>query len=460
MLVAAFAVLLAAAPPSAQQAKSLAASKSWDNLYLAFSAADPSKYPAADRAAIGAALHKGCEALQKSDAVMAYSLGDKAAAFDGSPESLLCLARAARATEQRGAAEQALRKGLAAHPDKAAPFALLLGQQLLEDKDPAGALELLGRVPRKAKEYRQAQALMKQAKAEQATEREARQQATALERRIARGAPPPSDSAPAQEAVATGRGRTASASGSLTYESGESGGMRTRANSRFVLKYFNNNRDFGQRAEYEGRIVATMDEAYEAAEQSLGEARQSPVDVVLYTREEFAAHFSARTAQRVAGLYFGDSIRVNDAAELTRENKATLVHEYIHAVVDELAGGQSSRLPHWFNEGLAEYVEWRYLGSDEPPYNLKSALKGAAKGGHVPQLAMMDRGAPINEANPALAYGFSAVAVRVLYKDGGPGKLLDLIRDTGRGESFEALLNERYGRTVARLQEQAREDCQ
>ncbi|WP_239578785.1 hypothetical protein [Archangium primigenium] len=145
------------------------------------------------------------------------------------------------------------------------------------------------------------------------------------------------------------------------------------------MKYFNNARDFSQRAEYEGRIVAALDEAHGHTRQVLGEAREAPVDVVLYTREEFRTHQGAALARTVAGLYSAGAIRINDAAELTRQTKATLVHEYVHAVVDDLVqaarGGQ--HVPVWLNEGLAEYVEWRYLGHDKPPVQMANRLRGA-----------------------------------------------------------------------------------
>src|SRR4051794_10321509 len=98
--------LLLTAAPSAQKAQQLAKDKAWEDLYLAYSSADPKGYPDADRKAIAAPLLKGCEALAASDAVMAYSLGERAAAFEQSAGSLRCLARAALATDQRGAAEE------------------------------------------------------------------------------------------------------------------------------------------------------------------------------------------------------------------------------------------------------------------------------------------------------------------------------------------------------------------
>ena len=69
------AVLLLAAAPPAQKAKELAAHKEWEELYLAFAAADPAAYPEPQRPQVAGPLLKGCEALLADDAVMAYSLG-------------------------------------------------------------------------------------------------------------------------------------------------------------------------------------------------------------------------------------------------------------------------------------------------------------------------------------------------------------------------------------------------
>ena len=448
-------VALSAAPPPAARAQELRAAKSWEELYLAFSAADPGKYPARDRTAIGAALEAGCEALSASDAVMAYSLGDRAALFHPSAPALLCLARTAVATEQRAAAEEALKKGLQAFPKDGA-FGLALGKALLTEKDPDGAARALAKVPRRSPEWAEAQALLRQAHGEACEDRAARSEARAVEQRIERAESRPLDSSRGERQPV--RAESSRGPGSLTYVSGESGGMRTRGNSRFVLKYFNDNRDFGQRAEYEGRVVGALDEAYAFTQRILGQARESPCDVILYTRDEFAAHYSEATAHRVAGLYMMNAIRINDAAEINPQNQATLVHEYVHAVVDDLTHGQSGRLPNWLNEGLAEYVEWRYQGSDDPPVYLSGLMRTAARADQLPSLAQMDRGAPINERNPAIGYGVSALAVKQLLKTGGPENLLGLVREVGSGTGFEKALDVRYGTTLPRLQDELRDE--
>ncbi|HYH96269.1 MAG TPA: hypothetical protein VD972_09870, partial [Hyalangium sp.] len=55
--------LLLTAAPSPQQAQQLAKTQAWEDLYLAYSAADPKGYSDADRKAIAGPLLKGCEAL-------------------------------------------------------------------------------------------------------------------------------------------------------------------------------------------------------------------------------------------------------------------------------------------------------------------------------------------------------------------------------------------------------------
>ena len=178
------------------------------------------------------------------------------------------------------------------------------------------------------------------------------------------------------------------------------------------------------------------------------------MDVILYTREEYRTHQGSALARMAAGLYSDGAIRINDAAELTQQTKATLVHEYVHAVVDDLVraaeGGQ--HVPIWLNEGLAEYVEWRYLGSDKPPHALATRMRGAAQSGQLPRLSDMAGGALIQQRDPALAYGTSAVAVRELLNEGGPARLLELIREVGQGASLEEALRQRYGRGVAELE--------
>jgi hypothetical protein len=438
------AALLAATAHPASQADSLARAQKWDELYLAFGAAKASDYAPSERTRISKALTRGCRALEAQDAVLAFSLADKAVTLGPSPEALLCLVRTGRRCDQRGSAEKALRQGMKAYPSDGR-FALELGRQLLEDQDPEGALEALARVPRHGPIAQEAAGLRARAKKTSREEHAARRQAQAFERAIARREAAPSRSSRVQEPGATD---------TVSYQSsvGEDG-MRQRANRWFILKYFNGSRDFGQRAEYEGRLVEAMEGAHRFAQSILGHAREAPCQVILYTRAEFLTHFGPGMARAVAGLYRENAIRVNGAKELDQETKATLVHEYVHAVVDERAGFHTRNVPTWMNEGLAEYVEWRFQGRDGPALPFRVGLRTQALSHQVPKLAQLSQGPLIAGRDPALLYAESAFAVRMLLEARGPEAYLEFLSALGKGAPFEPTFEATYGRSLSRFQE-------
>jgi hypothetical protein len=452
-------LLVLAAAPTAQTAEQLAQGSKWDELYLAFSSAKPDGFPAAERPRIAHALEQGCRALLGSDAVMAYSLGDRAAAFEPGAEALLCVVKSARKTEQRGAAEKALREGLARYPARGV-FGLELGRQLLEDKDGIGSADALGKVPAGAPEHAEAVKLLAQARALSAQHASARSEAAAIERRIAHGGVvEPARLVKGKAAKGAGAPEEPTVTTGLSYTSSVGAdGMRTRANKRFVLKYFNGERDFGERAEYEGHIVDAMEDAYRFSQGVLGRARDKPVDVILYTHEEFATHMGAQTALMVAGLYKENAIRINDAAELTPETRSTLTHEYVHAIIDEIAHFHGERVPTWMNEGLAEYVGWRYLGHDDPPISVRVALRARAQAKSLPELESLTHGPLIAGNQPQLLYAQSAVAMRLVLEQLGPDKLFELFDQLGKGAEPQAAIEQALGHPLRELDEEVQSD--
>jgi hypothetical protein len=433
--------LIVAAAPSAAKAEGFVSAKQWEELYLGFAAAQPAEYAAAERRRISAALVKGCAALEEDDAVMAYSLGEKAVAFDPSAAALVCVGRAGTRTEQKSAAEAALKKGRSAFPNDPR-FLLELGRLALSENDADAAAVALAAVPKNSAQGNEAQALLKRARALQHEEKSAKGTLSAMTRELQRK----------QDAAAGGEpGHTGA---STSYESSVDGeGRRLRANSHFRFRYFNGQRDFGQRADYEGKVQAALEEARQAAQRLLGQARESPIDVILYSKAEFTMHHGAQAAQAIAGFYSESAIRMNDSAEITPHNQATLVHEYVHAVVDEVSGFHDERLPTWINEGLAEWTEWGYSGNDDGPVQVRKGLANAASNGGLPTLQEMSHGMLAQQANPALRYAFSATTVGVMMQTGGPGNFLGMIREVGEGQSFIAVLQKRYGRDLSRLQE-------
>ncbi len=411
-------LILAAAPTAtASRALELQTQKEWDALYLAFAAAQPAAYPRADRLKISKALTAGCLALGGDDVVMAYSLGEKAVAFTVTPEGALCAAMAAHHAEQPAAAETILRSGVAAYP-QAGELWLELGRSLHEEGDVSAAMAAWSRVPKKSPHFAQAQKL---------------KSANTTIDELA----PLSPDAP-----------------SHSFESSvDDDGRRVRANDHFRFRYFNGQRDFGQRAEYEGAVQASLERAQQASQRILGLSRQSPLDVILYSRQEFALHHGPYAAASVAGFYSSNAIRMNDSAEVNAQNQATLVHEYVHAVVDELSGFQSERLPMWVHEGLAEWVEWQFEGGDAAPVVDLTALRALALGHSLPKLSSMHQDPLISQANPRLAYAFAAMAVRSLAALGGLREVLAFIREVGAGSAFDTAFKSHFGRDVKRFEE-------
>jgi tetratricopeptide (TPR) repeat protein len=466
MLQLALALVLTA-PPPVGKALDLAKAGSWEELYLGYAAAPAKDYPAADRKKLGEALGKGCVALAGSDAVMAFGLGEKAVEMEGSADALLCVGQLGPKVEQNSAAEAALKQGLSKFPNDGR-FGLALGKQLLAENDAPGALAALEKVPKKSKEAGEAEALKKKAKAlasEGASARaEADRDARAVERNeqsAGSGAPPPGKGGKVVSVGSVGVGPSGGPSTGLgsSYESSTDGeGRRIRANQHFRFRYFNGQRDFGQRADYEGRVQAALESARETSNKILGSSRQSATDVILYSREEFQMHHGASMARAVAGFYSENAIRMNDSAEINPRNQATLVHEYTHAVIDEAASFNARAVPIWMNEGLAEWVEWRFQGHDGPPAAEAAQLRALVKAGQLPQLKNLESQALINTGDPGAAYATSACAIRILVKIKGESEVMAMIRDAGKGTPWKKALEDRFGLTAERLQERLDDD--
>lgn len=443
------AVLLSAQPTSAE-ASTLAQKRDWPSLYLAFAQAEASAYSDADRKAIGERLRQGCEGLRGDDEVLAMTIAERAYAFHPTHETAQCLAKSATASGQVGLVLPTLREALQSFKGNGA-LALSVGKALAADHERKEAVAVLSSVPKKHAAYAEAQALATKLSRELSAEEDDLLDAQRREAQAVAGPSLPPSRGRTTQAAGRAEGPGPGADSAPTSRSYAEGGMRARTHKSFVIRYFGSGRDFSQRAEYEGRVTAALDEAAVHTRSVLGFAREQPLDVVLYTREEFTLHMGARAARSIAGLYSMDAIRINDAAKLTRQTHATLTHEYVHAVVDEVAGPRARAVPIWFNEGLAEYVEWKFLGSDLPPLGARTSMRAAVAAGQLPKLADLASGALIGTEDPQMSYSVSGLAVRRLMQAGGGRGIRRLIEDVSGGRTFEESLKARFGMTLAEL---------
>ena len=127
--------------------------------------------------------------------------------------------------------------------------------------------------------------------------------------------------------------------------------------------------------------------------------------------------------------------------------KGTVVHEYTHAVVHELS---RARVPHWFNEGLAEYQEAKFAKNSKPASSLKQALEADEL---VPwnQIESLFSGGSIDQVS--LGYAQSHSVVAYLAQRYGFWHMPRLLKQMSQGVSFEKALRQEFKSPVERLEQ-------
>jgi hypothetical protein len=454
----------AADAPPAEAASNLAATKSWDDLYLKFSAAKPDGYSAADRGRIAKALLLGAHGMESTDGVIAVSLAERAVAFEESVEALTYAGELNQKIDQNGQAAKWFERAVAvdAHADRAH---LLRAELALRENEPAVANQHLQAISktfetaRVQRDLTRSQAIQAQQKAGEASLDQMQRDVnhknnTASTSKTGTG----SDSGSTSKSGKSGKGKhdpksievagaddgaPAGGGGRDPLEGAGLAGLREKASEHFTFAYGNNARDWGQRAEYEGKVMAALEEAYEFVGQEMHANRSQPVGVVLYTKEEYDFHFSGSELSRAAGFYSG-KIRINGAEEITPEVQAVIVHEYVHAVIDELVA--SKHIPQWVHEGFATYIENEYRSAR----NLPGAddawarqLHQIAKKGGLPKLQQLDVGF-LSFGNPRLAYATAGKACQLMIERQGMDSFVDDLRSAAK-KPWSQNFAERYG---------------
>lgn len=462
------AVAGAAAPQgTAADAKKLASEKAWDDLYLKFSSGDPKALPEADRAAIAEALLKGAQALGGEDPVIALSLAERSVEFKPTVEALIAAADFNRKAKQNGQAATLLEQASKLDPANAS-VKVARAELALEENEPGVARDLLEKVPANVEPAR-VKKLKAQAQLALDSKRAEQQELERVEKEVASkqggkgGAARPSAEQPI-EVTRPGRTRPGSAGAEEPnridpgdrYDQGGSNlaGLREKASEHFTFAYGNNARDWGQRAEYEGRVMAALEDAYRFVSEKLGVSRRPKTEVVLYTRKEYEFHFGGSELSRAAGFFSG-KIRINDAEALTDDVRAVIVHEYVHAALDDILGNKHA--PQWSNEGAATWIEnaWRYRNglpnADEP---WRADVMAYAKSNRLPRLDQLDVGF-LGLSNPRAGYVIGGKAIELMVQKRGASGLVELFRTFSPGK-FEAAYKATFPGDLAALSEEAR----
>ena len=187
--------------------------------------------------------------------------------------------------------------------------------------------------------------------------------------------------------------------------------------------------------------LAALDRAYWRIGQLLDVYPSDPIPVVLYTTEQFRD--ITRSPAWAAGAYDG-TIRVpmRGALDKHEELDRVLSHEFTHALIRVLA---PRGVPTWLNEGLATALESGDLSWAEADMQQVH--------GRVPLRALQNGFSRFTGAQAEVAYAASALAARRLLDEAGGAAIVNLLRDLGSGEEFEAAFLHRIQQSFADFQQ-------
>lgn len=200
-----------------------------------------------------------------------------------------------------------------------------------------------------------------------------------------------------------------------------------RETGHFVLRYEGSQNSDALRSQ----ILSTLESAYQDLSREFGSEPRSSIQVVLYTSQAF---FDVTRAPGWVGALNDGKIRIplQGLTAVTPSLARVLRHELAHSFVNQLSQG---RCPDWLNEGLAQMLEPRSLGS---------------RGGSLTQLFQQEREIPLNSlesglssfsgTQAGLAYDESLATVAYIRDHYGMSDLLRILDKLGHGESVESAL--------------------
>ena len=189
------------------------------------------------------------------------------------------------------------------------------------------------------------------------------------------------------------------------------------------------------------RAVDLLEAAYRRIGDSLRLYPTQPVEVVLYTSQQFRD--ITRGPTWLGGVYDGRiRIPVKGALEQSGDLERVLSHEYVHALIASVAG---RGVPAWVNEGLAVALEPGGMAGAEQVVKLARSR---------PRLSQLEDGfGNYPEAMAGLAYAESALAARAMLDVRGPSGVVMLLRDLGAGAQFSTAFHQRIGMRYEEFQD-------
>jgi tetratricopeptide (TPR) repeat protein len=214
-----------------------------------------------------------------------------------------------------------------------------------------------------------------------------------------------------------------------------------RETGHFILRYEGAQSSEGLR----DQILATLESAYQDLTREFGSKPPATIEVVLYTKQ---AYFDVTRAPGWTGALNDGKIRIplRGLSSVTPDLARILRHELTHSFVNQATQG---RCPQWLNEGIAQMLEPKSLGS---------------RGAGLAQLFKAEREIPLNAletgfsslstSQAELAYAESLATVTYIRDQYGMSDVLRILTRLNQGEAIESALRSTIHCDYRELQEE------
>jgi tetratricopeptide (TPR) repeat protein len=199
------------------------------------------------------------------------------------------------------------------------------------------------------------------------------------------------------------------------------------SSSHFALKY-----EGGQApAPFRRQMLEVLERHYNDLEHDLDYSPRSPIQVVLYTQQQF---FDLTKAPQWTGALNDGKLRIpiNGLQQVDSNLSRVLKHELAHSFINLASNG---RAPTWLNEGIAQLEEPQSIARDG-----KRLASLYSSGHNIPLNQLETSFTRFSEAEAAVAYAQSLASAEYIREVYGISSLSLMLKRLAEGQSNETAL--------------------
>jgi tetratricopeptide (TPR) repeat protein len=197
-----------------------------------------------------------------------------------------------------------------------------------------------------------------------------------------------------------------------------------------------------------GQILSTLESAYQDLSHEFGSEPRQSIEVILYTGQDY---FDVTRAPSWTGALNDGKIRIplRGVNYVSSDFARVLRHELTHSFVNQATQG---RCPTWLNEGIAQMLEPRSLGS------LGAPLARLFKNEQEVPLNMLEGGfLGLSTMQAEIVYAESLATTEYIRDHYGMSDIMRILQRLGQGESTESALRSTIHCDYRELQEETGE---